>query len=78
MLVCLLAFGPLDWIVREETARNMASAFASGSNFRPRNEKERTLANLFQPPKTIMTLGDFESVRLDAMRRAILLLRMKK
>lgn len=39
-----------------------ASAFDSGSNFKPKNSKEKTLADLFQPPMDLMVHLPFDEV----------------
>ncbi len=38
------------------------SAFTSGSGFVPKNEKEKTLADIYKPPADLMVMDTFDGV----------------
>ncbi len=38
------------------------SAFNTGSDFKPKNDKEKTLSEIFMPPTHLMSNDNFETV----------------
>jgi hypothetical protein len=46
--------------------KRQKTAFMSGKEFKPANDKEKTLSEIFQPPNDIMTPGTFDSVKEQA------------
>lgn len=47
----------------DKTARPVIkSAFTSGSGFLPKNDKEKTLADIYKPPVDLMVLDTFDGV----------------